>query len=110
MEVDDGLFRSFADGFPDDLTIRHYDSNVWAERFKVGCNFGNFFRLPNGDAVSECDGFDFRWNGTALAAAYRFIWLRDQDTRLRAMLDEVVKGRECDVSGGDEGEFHEEDG
>ena len=56
--------------------------------------------------MSEGEGFDFRRNCTALTAADWFIGLGNEDTRLRAVIDEVAKSGDSDISGGDEGEGH----
>ena len=105
VEVDYGFFGGFADGFADDLAVGHDDNEVWGEVGEFSGGFFDFLGLPDGDGVGEGEGFDFRRDGGALAAADGFVWLGDEEAGLGAVLDEVAEGGEGDVSGGDEGDF-----
>lgn len=51
VEVDDGFFGGFADGFSDDLSVGHDDDEFRNEVGEFIGDFSDFFRLPDGDAV-----------------------------------------------------------
>ena len=71
------FFGGLADGVSDDLAVGHDDDDVGAEIGEGLGDLGDLFRLPDGDAVFEGEGLDFRGEKLTVTAADGFVRLGD---------------------------------